>query len=126
MFRLWSFVALLLLISVSLSLYTRSSPVKQLTTSTFSQVKKGIWLVEFYAPWCGHCKSLAPEYEKAARALEGIANIAAINSDSEKTDVQIQGFPTIKLFVDGKVSDYNEGRDANSIINFMINNFKKV
>jgi len=60
-------------------------------------------LVEFYAPWCGHCKRLAPDYEKLAKAYAGEDNIviANIDADAEK-DVGgrygVTGFPTIKWF----------------------------
>lgn len=50
---------------------------------------------------------MAPEYEKAAAALKGIASIAAIDASNEKINVAIQGYPTIKFYVDGKSSDYN-------------------
>jgi hypothetical protein len=53
--------------------------------------------------------------------LKGIGHIAAINADSEKVNVQIQGFPTIKLFVDGKASDYSGERTAKGIVDFMLN-----
>ena len=102
--KLNQLVLLALSLSLSLAFYDRYSAVQSLTASNFQQVKKGIWLVEFYAEWCGHCRSLAPHYEKAASALKDIANIAAINADKERTDVQIKGFPTIKLFVDGQMS----------------------
>lgn len=115
-----------LMIVLSTSLYSRSSPVVQLTAKDFDQVNKGIWLVEFYAPWCGHCKNLAPEYEKAAKGLKGIANIAAIDASNEKINVPIQGYPTIKLYVDGKSSDYSGDRTAGAIVDFMLKEFKKV
>lgn len=52
---------------------------------------------------CGHCKKLAPEYEKAATDLKGVAAIAKINADEEQNrpiggQYGIRGFPTLKLF----------------------------
>jgi protein disulfide-isomerase A6 len=117
---------LLLLISSTSAIYSAHSEVTQLTVKTFDKVNKGVWLVEFYAPWCGHCQRLAPEYEKAAKALKGIGRIAAVNMDAEKVNVQVKGFPTIKLYVDGKSSDYNGERTAKGIIDFMLGQYKKV
>lgn len=121
-----SLLLLFLLALTAHCLYDRFSAVKSITASDFSQVKKGVWLVEFYAPWCGHCRNLAPEYEKAAKALKGIANIAAIDADKERTEVQVQGFPTIKLFVDGKMSDYDGPRTADGIVDFMFRKLRNV
>jgi len=62
----------LLLISSIYTLYSSSDPVVELTQSNFKKLvidSNDLWMVEFYAPWCGHCKSLAPEYKKAANAL---------------------------------------------------------
>lgn len=121
-----SIILLLAMVVLATSLYDRYSAVRSLTTADFSQVKKGIWLVEFYAPWCGHCKNLAPEYEKAAKALKGIANIAAVDATKEQVDVQIQGYPTLKFYVEGKVTDYDGPRTADGIVDFMLRKFRNV
>lgn len=68
-------------------------------------------LVEFYAPWCGHCKSLAPEYAAAATAVKDVAGLKIAKVDAtEAKDVagkyEIKGFPTLKFFKNGKASDY--------------------
>lgn len=121
-----SIILLLAMVVLATSLYDRYSAVRSLTTADFSQVKKGIWLVEFYAPWCGHCKNLAPEYEKAAKALKGIANIAAVDATKEQVDVQVQGYPTLKFYVEGKVTDYDGPRTADGIVDFMLRKFRNV
>ena len=86
-------------------------------------------LVEFFAPWCGHCKSLAPIYEQLAQtfafAKKDKLTIAKVDADREKSlgsRFGIQGFPTIKFF-DGKSEtpeDYNGGRDLESLTEFLI------
>ena len=50
---------------------------------------------------------MAPEYEKVAAALKGIASIAAIDASNEKIDVEIEGYPTILLYVDGKSLEFD-------------------
>jgi len=82
-------------------------------------------LVEFYAPWCGHCKHLAPEYEEAANQLQAdklpLAKIDADNEDNKMIGgaYGIQSFPTIKLFRDGKPTDYQGERTSAAIVAFM-------
>jgi len=88
--------------------------------------KNPLILVEFYAPWCGHCKRLKPEYAKAATELKQFnIPIAKVDADAESNKALaskygVRGFPTIKLFRDGKaVSDYQGDRSVNAIVSFM-------
>jgi len=81
-------------------------------------------LVEFYAPWCGHCKKLTPEYAAAAQVLvkENLF-LAKIDTTIHKaigTKYGVEGFPTLKLFTKGTPSEYNGGRTEKDIISWMI------
>eukprot|EP01022_Parablepharisma_sp_SALTPOND_P024442 TRINITY_DN5409_c5_g1_i1.p1 TRINITY_DN5409_c5_g1~~TRINITY_DN5409_c5_g1_i1.p1 ORF type:complete len:505 (+),score=83.00 TRINITY_DN5409_c5_g1_i1:527-2041(+) len=84
-----------------------------------------VMMVKFYAPWCGHCKSMAPEYEKAAKRAkdEGkpyvIAELDCTVHTKTSSKYGIQGFPTVKLFVDGTPIDYEGERKADALLSFI-------
>nr|XP_016490793.1 PREDICTED: protein disulfide isomerase-like 2-3 [Nicotiana tabacum] len=119
------------LIATVNALYGPSSPVLQLNPNNFkSKVlnSNGIVLVEFFAPWCGHCQSLTPHWEKAATILKGVATVAALDADAHKSLAQeygIRGFPTIKVFAPGKPPvDYQGAREAKPIAEFALQQIK--
>jgi len=80
-------------------------------------------VVLFYAPWCGHCKAFAPEYERIATALKekGIP-AGRIDGDANaeiSEGVGLQGFPTIMVFVDGKHVIYDGARSKEGVLAFV-------
>lgn len=105
-------------------MYPPKSNIVDLTPDNFdSRVIQSdeIWVVEFYAPWCGHCQQLVPEYTKAAKALNGVIKVGAINADDHKSlagRFNVRGFPTIKIFGanKNKPDDFNGARTAQGIV----------
>lgn len=87
-------------------------------------------LLEFYAPWCGHCKALAPKYEELAALYADVADkvvVAKIDATANDVPDSITGFPTIKLFPAGKKDspvEYAGSRTVEDLVQFIKENGK--
>ncbi|KAG6508671.1 hypothetical protein ZIOFF_034051 [Zingiber officinale] len=113
----------------NVKLTTIPSNVVVLTSETFDQivfdVNKDV-LVEFYAPWCGHCKHLAPIYEKVANAYKLEEDVVIANLDADKykdlaEKYGVSGYPTLKFFPKGNKAgeDYEAGRELDDFVVFI-------
>lgn len=104
-----------------------AQPVKVLVASNFDSValdKTKDVLVEFYAPWCGHCKQLAPIYDQIAEAFKDNKNIVIAKIDSTANELEhtkIVSYPTLKLYKkgDNQVIDYNGERTLKGLTKFL-------
>merc|ERR1712080_78586 len=101
--------------------------VKVLVGKNFHEVamnpEKNV-LVEFYAPWCGHCKQLAPIWDKLGEQYADHANIVIAKMDStanELEEIKVQGFPTIKLIKAGSndIVDFDGDRTEAGFVKFL-------
>lgn len=110
------------------------SAVVELTDDNFDKLvldSDDVWLVEFFAPWCGHCKNLEPHWAKAAAELKGKVKLGALDAtvhSSKASEYQVQGYPTIKFFGGGRktrnsAEDYNGGRTSNDIVEFALQKY---
>lgn len=108
---------------------SNDGPVKVVVGTTFEKIvmdsSKDVF-VKFYAPWCGHCKSLAPKWIEVGEHVAGsdliIADFDA--TENEAAGVDIRGYPTLKFYPkDNKAGiDYNEGREYDEIVAWLAEN----
>jgi len=102
---------------------TGDGTVIDLTDETFHRINEGVWLVEFFAPWCGHCKRLAPIWEEVGAALFPQAKVkvakvdATVATNAARGHVD-RGYPTIKRFYPGGSQQYEGPRTKEAIIEF--------
>ena len=82
-------------------------------------------MVEFFAPWCGHCKSFAPQYSEAARLLKEaksevkLAKVDAVKETGTAGTLDIKSFPTFKFFRNGRPIDYTGARSSEGMVEWI-------
>lgn len=84
-----------------------------------SDTEKG-WMVKFYAPWCGHCKKLAPTWNELASSAQGfgVGSMDCTTSQATCTEYKIKGYPTIKFVKDNKMYSYKGSRSIDALTEF--------
>jgi len=108
-----------------------SGPVKVVVAKSYDDIvmdpTKDV-LVEFYAPWCGHCKALAPIYEEVGKHYQKNSGVVIAKIDATANDVNpklgIRGFPTVKFFPAGAENknspiDYDGDRTFEAFTSFI-------
>ena len=88
----------------------------ELTAANFDEtVKEGVSMVDFWAPWCGPCRMIAPVIEELAADFEGKAKVCKVNTDEEQdlaVKYGIRSIPTILFMKDGNVVDQMVGASS--------------
>ena len=97
----------------------------ELTNDNFEEtVKAGVSLVDFWAPWCGPCRMIAPVIEELAGDFEGKANICKVNTDEQQdlaVKYGIRSIPTILIMKNGEIVDQVVGASSKQALTDKIN-----
>ena len=80
------------------------------------------YFIEFYAPWCGHCRRLQPLWEDMAKQLSGrtfIAKVDCTENDEIKNKYHVNAYPTMKLFHRGRIFTFEGSRNEDELLRFI-------
>ena len=108
--------------------WTEEGDVLVLTDDDFPGITKEFShiLIEFYAPWCGHCKKLAPVYSEVATALKEqgstlrVAKVDATENSKAAGEFGVRGYPTLFFFLNGEKIDYTGQRNKEGMLNWLL------
>ena len=122
------------LFCLSFQFFDKNTKVIQLNKENFKKEvaeSDNLWLILFYAPWCGHCKHFHPEFEKVAKVTKGLFKIGAVNCEDEKDlakKYKIDGYPTVLFFGENKekTEEYEGERQAEQVLEFLLEKAKKI
>ncbi len=102
-----------------------SEHVKNLTQENYdAEINQGVVLVDFWAPWCGPCRMLAPVIDQLAEQYKGRASICKVNVDEQQELAGkngVKGIPAIFFYKDGKVVDTHVGAASKAIFEEKLN-----
>ncbi|OWZ10235.1 Protein disulfide-isomerase domain [Phytophthora megakarya] len=113
----------------------RKSAVVHLSTTAFEEQvlnSKDPWLIKFYAPWCGHCKRLAPTWNKLSRTLKengSTVKVAKVDCTAHRrvcSRFGVNGYPSLFYINDGQVYRYKGGRSLPAFLDFVESGWKTV
>lgn len=96
----------------------------ELSSATFNEAEKGVALVDFWAPWCGPCRMLAPVIDELANDFDGKAKICKVNTDEESelsARFGVRSIPTLIFLKDGQVVDQLVGAQSKQAISDKLN-----
>ena len=133
-FKIINILLFITLLCLSFQFFDENTEVIQLKKDTFEKEvvnSDDLWLILFYAPWCGHCKRFHPEFEKVAKETKGVFKIGAVNCEEEKDlakKYKIDGYPTVLFFGDNKkkTEEYEGDRKAEKVIDFLFEKKKLI
>lgn len=124
--------AIAVVVLVFATFMAANADVVVLTDATYADKLKEqdtLWFIKFYAPWCGHCKNMAPAWEELGKALvdESGIEIASVDCTTSKatcTKADIRSYPSLKVFYNGEeVKKYQGARDVESLKSFVLQEY---
>ena len=128
------YMNLLLLLALVAGLVAAETDIVTLNASNFEQLTQaatgattGDWMIKFYAPWCGHCKAMQPEFELLATELKGEINVAEVDVAKDRaigSRFDVKGFPTMLFLSGGKVYKYKGPRTSAAMAAFARGGYK--
>jgi protein disulfide-isomerase-like protein len=111
--------------STSTMVITLNSENFEHLTQASSGSTTGNWFIKFYAPWCGHCRQLAPAWAELSTKLSGKMNVASVDCTDPSSKAvcsrfAVAGFPTLYFFNGGKYYPYDQARDVDTMEQFCL------